>query len=156
MWYPQEYGSALSQRVPAGTGHRQSRESDKHLSSMFNPLAPSYFQTAFHFGVSKEQHFGHPTSSQHFLAFLFHFTLDSHAVCKDSGKLTDLIRRIIKHSNNWHSIAASLSSSVPVTPSGPILSFLQKIFFSCIVVVILKNTRPWNSNIANKLRKRCK
>lgn len=34
--YPQNCGKTLFQRVPADTGHRQSRESVKHLSSMAN------------------------------------------------------------------------------------------------------------------------
>lgn len=95
IWYPQEYGRALSQIVPAGTGHRQSRESGKHLSSVFNPFGlilppdciPFCSQAAL--GYPKSSILAIPHYLNTFLAFLFCFTLDSHAVCKDSEKPTD-------------------------------------------------------------------
>lgn len=104
--------------------------------------------------------------------WLFYFILpqtDSHAMCKDTGKPTDLIRWIIKLGDEMGLVCINICKTQYQLAQyccwsqflcshsqwpHPFLAIKKYIFLHCNCNS--KNPRLWNSNIANKLRQRCK
>ena len=113
--YPQNCGRMLSPRVPAVTGHRQSRESLKHLSSMANHSSltspPGSILFCSHAALRYQN--SSVLTTQRYLdslhqdawlsegiqvAFLFCFTSERqpYTRCKNTEKPTGLIRGTVK------------------------------------------------------------
>lgn len=134
--YPQNGGRTWSQGVPAGTGRRQNRDSVKHLSCAANhssstsPPGSVLFcsQAALRDQNSSVLATQHYLNSLHQDALLsegiwvaiwtfygfFYFALpqrENHAMCKNTGKPTGLIRGTIKQGGEMGLVWVSTSET---------------------------------------------